>query len=1676
MKKLTLLMALIMLLSVFNVYGAVADSDLITSDSKFILKHSFLQTLKPVTGSDIPTSNTLPGESEAMLSFPMTNVGSGGKLNTSASVLSFYVDDGVILDLIVRKTSDTTAEVDYKIRKADGSTSKTSLEIYSGSIGGYVPYSTYDNSYNDPTRPTSFDNSKPYPAFNIAPGTGFSFKYNGIVNSIKWDEATDEFFFSYDGFKKGIVYDIELTTYNNSDIDSATKGYTTSKKIISGLNTDTFTSVPFASKSNTDPEDKVYDDYILLQPTGATGTDDADPGTENLGVELSLLLPLELDPATGNYSKVLDSSNNMTISLMLGSTGAGASYTKQINLENSLSLSPTAEGAEVLKDNDKIDIILKDMEPGIIYDDVAISLIFGAKDNIFTRSEVKLESNKIYTLPRYKIIVKEGKCYVVFTPFKGVVGEYVLETGLGPTGMSPSITQKSDGVGDLTFPTRATQENGFEYHYKVYFNPSNQNIGSQMVKYKPIPATGDISAPNNFTVVDYNLTTIDGVDNLNEMNLTMKLRWDIGYKSQILKMLENSSTGAISVDYILSENLTANADSVSPFANIKLDIVKVGDDIKVTYTSVDSLGLADHQAIVTNTEQVPLEFIFRADANEDMFYAEVDLEYKAGGRSSLLTDLIFNYPNIYFLTVRANTIDRNIEGSQDPVPCGDQSYSAFQSITLDDVTDNIVPPPQKVNVNNITTTIDEASEKLKEVSFKLNWELAGSNLRDYLRKIYVDSKLKDILKNVDNSTDEIGNDLKVYYNIYMSTDENLMRNTFGNYDYDESGSTTYAPKTRQGESVELKYKSNSDNKIYMSDISFTGAVANKTETGVVPISVLRNGKILRVSQVPIKDKESQNSILQSIYDNPYNAAKSLTFDGLDANAKYYIYVDLVVEHVEYLNNGEKKNNIVASLLSPLIGATTKAILDVPGYESKIPTTPTIELIKAEIDYITTRWDKIFITNDSGIAESVEYQIIRLKDLPMDEKYLSTRDSFSDTWNKYLPNVEKKGYETTGSSSSGISPVYPYDVASSGFLAAEATDVKYTKSTTDVEFFNSGLVANTVYFYYVRSVKTVKDSDGNVLKVYSTWDRVSGTTTNVKSPINLKIDRSGTGYDPYTEAILNFEAAVGDLTLLGSGVNIQYSYKEEDGSWSEPIIMDPTALANSGGALNGDGYRSFFYKVTGLKPGTTYTFKVRLIDSKSQTSMYSNEAITKTELDQDDYDNKVDTGKWYDLLKSILKEIIDDSYWVLKDSSSVKEIIYREDKLEGILSKVKDETLSLADAKSGAQNIYYIPASMLEEINNRQLGIRILYENVEFYLSPKAVTSALGSIKGFVNEKSIDDYYLKIEVDGYDYANVNGNPSLSDNISFDIGTMGYNEKIIEWEIESYNKLIDLLENDDSIKDIKEKILEKIVDGDTNVELQDYILSKKDSLKAEFMKEIQKSFVETKASSKYHVDITKLSNPMAVSLLDADLNTNVSGFMNISSSWVQQKVMKLGAKNTMSVLTDGVFIFSGVKVSLDGLKGIDGIGDITDIYSKYSFDKYLGNGANFNPNASLNKAMLNGTVASMLGAKVGDDPVEFLRKSGINVSSRNSNSNVRADETIYMLMKVYEKKTNTKMETFNITNFAATKDMADISNNNRKSVEVATELKLVTDPTFNGKKSLTVKDYLELINRLNKIIKL
>ena len=1380
-----------------------------------------------------------------------------------------------------------------------------------------------------------------------------------------------------------------------------------SLQIFTGINASSLTSTPYAN-------DRTFE----IDHTTRPYVDD-DPGTEpEIVVEFDM--PKVWDSTTNTYAFMNPSSvspDDITaVILDLGNAddkrkiqvSVGNIYAADLNSVTTSSVNSGGTVNVSRTGSNRISIDITKLEPGVIFNPSEISL-YKPNNSDFLANITSIEHGKVYTYPVFTVeAMSAEQFYLKIQPYEGYKGYYTVKSGSTAATLS-NWAQVEDSKGGT----------------EPIYVPVNLNA---------------INKQTQFFQVDFAFSPPDSTPGTSQITLS----------SQILKFTPADSDVVISTpgDFeVVSAEVVPSEDDTK--SELVMDLSWNMAYVEVIKNIIDKNGGSLDVYYDFNRGEVPY------DENEERF-AEIKLHITKNGDSINIecTDeegkvqdfkwetyevLIgttkytqvrptvtfrlpaaskeeaneqFVYPNVYFLNVEGYYYDNT---TYIKIPA-----SLYDDVTLDDVVDIDVPQPQNVSI------VRTGENAVGLTDFTVTW----SNLDAFAQGTMMNQYMVKML----NSRNLGIGDKSVKFNAYITQDKSLFDELMK---YDDDREST-------PENIKALIKTHDfEDKFAKEGIDAQTAMASD---GVALREHLRNGQIVCVENI-MQELNAEN--------------QSLKISGLDKNQDYYVILETVVIPFNETENVYIEDEKDHSDYSAMVTATTLPDPDVPGPEDNLPKAPeNFDKDNITLNSVRLFWDKVTESLDDDSNASIEYQFIRINGEKMSDVDAASRKDFAETWNKVKGDVQIAGWQTGGEN------IYEFD--GNEFSKTPADTAKFGYDIPDLvinRLYDKTLRPNQLYFYYLRTVKII---DGKPAS-YSVWVPLSVTTTPVQGPENLKVERK-IKHDEETEAVVSFDVPYFNIELLGTDYELQYSIKEDNQTWGEPITMNSSELTSKC-TQNADGSLHFIYTIDRLKNGTFYSIRVRLLDKNlNEASAYSNIVQVRTELDQDIYDRDEDIKDWVDRYKELMEELLDDPYWIIEDNTAKTTVYYRPKQFGSVIGGLSSSVIELPVGEYGAKKIYYFPASAVKQAYDANKGFKISWKNSDVIIGARAIdldlNDAVRNVIERIDNKHVDDYFVRISAYFNEVSyDIDGEKPLSPVIDVQVEAVGTDKNIQDFDDEMVNYLVELIidEAEDSYEDIRDEL-----DDDSNNEemvklLKDLLEDFYEDFYDETLDELDDILDRTYASAELQSTII-IAHAIAA-------GTSVVGKMQNGGIWSNINAMDYMGKKAIYTKKPGIYAFSGRVLSIPGITDVPNGSVITNLVAKYGLDDYLGKGNSLNLNAVLTRSMAVGCAARLAGAPNTADPTAFFASKGIVLTSRNAQGPISVQEAVYLAMMAYQARTNTKVDSIQIRNYNLTSGINGIQTNYKKSVQAAFETGIYTNQGMNPNGTMTVNEFLQMLANMS-----
>lgn len=1507
------------------------------------------------------------------------------------------------------KKNNDKANITYKVDNKNNVNKNNSLYIYKDNTYLEANQKNFPDENN--FKLTNVDNTDDKKAKSVS----FQIGQNGGAtfkyrgSIVKFLWKDNKIYFVTNRMLKGNIYPFKLE-YDNG------KKEIEEKNVFLGIDTDTkngFKVEPFAK--GTEPLDPKHNGIY--------------PG-EDPGIKITFNMPKEWD---NNKYDFIEQNKIDKIETVFNLVHTDINKGLQINISNIYNINGeniTVNGEQVqqpgqnqskykvkyeYKANSNNGIItIENLEASTLYETGSISTNVKYKqDKVVETISSAISEYSVYTYPAYKVIaLGASEFYLEIEPFKGYDGIYeVLQGDLPQTlGKLATYQEKNKGNDKILISVPLNAENPKTAYFKIKFKPVGTEGVTTSIESQILKYTPSEEDIVLSTPKNFKIVSSNIIKKDSDPeNLYLSLKWDID-KESVIKSLIKRNRDNLKVNYVFNKGIKPDDLEKDSFMGINLEFSEKNGEINIKYEDDKNLNN-------NNNIEVLIDKCFKSERtevtdNKTGKILEANVMFKIPVSHKDQAAKILQYPNIYFLAIKGKyEINKKSEETGASLPV---------TLILSGIQKIEVPVPQNLKILEDTITNEEFSIEYDTLKYESEEDLLY-NYNEIMLKTIGRSLEKDSIK----------------YDFYITQNKEL---------FDEL--VKYSKDTEIPQNIKNK----------ISKYENTG---NMTENGI-DVDV----KSLQGEKGNLLDTLRSKGIVQvsSISQNMDIAKQKIKFKGLDENETYYVVGRTNV--TPYKNNKPLGGKIDFSKFTKLVTATTKKDGDSPEENEKVPPAPTKFIAKdITLNSVNLIWDRVKDNLPEGQdpKSSLEYQFIKTRGEQLPDSFLKSKDSYEKTWES-LSNVKgKEGLRTNKDK------LYEFDKENKQFYAEEASKERYEYINwegAEGNILDKTLSPNQIYFYYIRTVRVSAKGD----EAYSVWVPLTFTTKNTTGPTNLRVEPKAE-YDKKSEVVISFDIPKMDPSLIGTEYDLQYSIKQDLGDWSEDKTMPKDKLSFK---ENDDGKTiKVVYKITGLKSGTMYTIRVRMLNKPLDApSMYSNEVEHRTDSDNTENDYDQDIENWENNFKDLIEDLKNQPYWFSRDTSSNTIVYYRPQYFDKIIATTNNSIIELSSGKGGSYKEYYLPASAVISAFDQNKGFKISYNGADVIFSAKTINPYYNDVIKKMTEEidskngNIKDYFIKLSVD---FKNnkyiIDGSDSLSPSALITLSVVGTKDTIATFDQNMLNYIEELLKTKEFSKDVKNKIKELIKNKTDNKIMVQEIGKMVDSFKSKFGDELGKdlNFLSRKTS---HIQYLT-GDIIFIYTLPTDIS--IAGYKKSQGNWIKADVKDYLGKKAIYTKETGEYIFAGKKLVINGAGNLPNGNQITNVVVKYGLDDFLDKDDNINLRAPMTRRATIGSLARIAGASKMQDPIEFFKTKNIVLSTRNMDNNITSEEAVYLIMKTYEMRSGTKLEAVKIRNYNLTSDIKNINKNYKKSIQVAFETGIYNDSNMNAKGTISVQEFLQsLVN--------
>lgn len=1103
----------------------------------------------------------------------------------------------------------------------------------------------------------------------------------------------------------------------------------------------------------------------------------------------------------------------------------------------------------------------------------------------------------------------------------------------------------------------------------------------------------------------------------------------------------------------------------------------------------------------------------------ERFMANLTLEVDtmlAGSIPALPTQRPFQFPYVYFL--RMMPVRYWSEGSMTDLT--GEFPSQFSSITVGGFGGMQVPPPQNVQIDNQVTTSTAVGHDRDQISFDVSFALNPEAIRNFIENSHglaIANPLTDVTLEL---------------TLYISQNEELMTDLL------ETGDAEWDADDNQVSAATRDLLAELPRHAFATVVPFTGDLEEGTYTlyfsdiedatgltvgGVSVRDILRSepapAGVVAVTGITLTD-DQWAQILFPTPGQPALQPITITIDGLDENENYFVTMDAIVTQVgtfTVVEDGVTSHEPIAvrnaSVFSNLSGIVTDGIIQIPDAADQYPPAPVLRIPNHGMDYAVIEWNRIprsTTLDTDNYVEVLDYELIRVRAPQPTVSFMNNRATMTYLWPMLYPDhaPAPEGLDALSIMDSHQADAQRVIERWNGTAWVTGPDnITFTGYTTYNQTTGAGVVsvrdndlqANTVYFYYVRTVRRIfeRNADGTrgaepIRELRSIFNNITVTTRIAGAPMNLIIEGEGgpnnLPFDRQSEVVISFLAPIGNLANLApDNIRLQYQIQTDNGDWGEPqwlresFLLQPNNHEQRDILIDGEyePWHWFLYHITeGIVPNLMHGVRVRtvqILPGANSYSMWSNigQWISDPDRQEAEYD-RIERD-WVDQLRRELNDLLRSPYWTMRRDNQANAVVLRPSMFSGdFLRSAIGGQINLP-FNLAAQTVYYIPAQSFLQATTAEASWNIQADRMRITMPSATIDMANNSSVLTMNQAirdragDIADYFVRMNVNWSIVPEVHGQPTLTQSAHLSLALVPAYNDIQSWEQDT------LAELEEAIDDIIERYAYRLREGvrgyADNFELQRTMLDTVEAAVQEFMTLTRNNFSENQ-HSRGQLPVS-FDRPVMMSATAGDGAAAVEPFTFVGGMWARIATTFDHGAGAL-VASSAPVVFTGREINIPGLSDQPNAHQTIGIVARHGLDEFFGTG-HIDTGATANRGQLIGSVARMLGAPRGTtNPNAWLRDQGVSLPAGNATAPLSTQEALHLTMLVYSAQTRTAIDSIRITNFGATANVQGLNPAFATSFRAAVELGLYPSASPQPTTNVTIGTLLDLLTNLDSLI--
>lgn len=757
--------------------------------------------------------------------------------------------------------------------------------------------------------------------------------------------------------------------------------------------------------------------------------------------------------------------------------------------------------------------------------------------------------------------------------------------------------------------------------------------------------------------------------------------------------------------------------------------------------------------------------------------------------------------------------------------------------------------------------------------------------------------------------------------------------------------------------------------------------------------ILRQGAVIRIDQESYQNKGHQEQI---------------RVKGLAPNTPYYAQMRVKVDRFRQVREGEWETlTPTYSILSKHVSFTTDTQTLPPTPEEEIPPAPSKfweEEPRPGKNTVALRWEEgDFRPSKDG---KVYYEMVRVDGHELPAMLNDRGMSIEALINSPLTQKDHKFFHTAQAYTKVYNP-----------LSKTWEKVTPHQETTRLRLEDQTLLPNAIYYYYIRTVHQIGDK-----AVRSNFIMLPITTDPLGRPIGLRVESpKNYNYDTTKEVVIRFQAPIPQGEKIGKDRNYDFHiaikgdedqlyYLANDQEDDRPYSASFVEEVDASGV-----YRTFIYRIRGLKHSSRYDLKVRVVDQsrggdKVLTSLYSDKLSIRTDFNEEEQDKENAFNELIDRYDKEAEKLKHQPYWKVEGGSRQGIYKYRASFIDHINLQQTPYTLVLEENMS--YGYYYLPKEMLSEVQKKSSILALEIDDYTIYLRPGMLdlNKQIKQAEEDVKHKRIKDYYIGVQVEvkttyGTVYGQQRELPEL--NVTMEVVGVTEEDRMIEVYIEEA-----LIERIDEGRMLFIDALEKQLDRKLDtVVLERMIQDEISKLKSKHERDVR-FILNRRQKQKQAID--ELQKEMLI--VAKAKNKVLQGYYK-RSFWEEVYTYQVLDGFGFETKQLGTYVF---VLKMNQTHVLPHLPGAQDLISKYQLGDFFSFDA-VGLKSYVTKRQFYGTVARLIGARPGSDAIGVLTGRGIRlVAPYNDYQTIRYDETVYVLMQAYEKMYYRPIGSIAITN--------------------------------------------------------